>query len=107
MEYGGGIETFVDCIVNRDPVWVEAAYLSIVRRHQMEELRTIPEDEWPDKASLQEYDPIYPEDINFYEPVDLLPKLGMWLRDHRIRQRKEQVRLKNQQKAQQITNQFG
>lgn len=67
----------------------------------------IPEDEWPSKAELQDYRPRFPEDENFYEPHDLLPQLGMWLRDHRIRNRKEQVKQKNEAKRQQITNHFG
>jgi hypothetical protein len=91
-------------VINKDPVWVETAYLAIVRRRQMEELRMIPEDEWPDKTILADYDSIFPDDVNYYTPQDLILPLGSWLRDHRIRARKEQVRAKNQNKSQAVMN---
>lgn len=56
----------------------------------------IDEDEWPDLGQLADYDPIYDPDPNFYTPVDLVAELGMFLRDHTIKQRKKRVQSKKE-----------
>lgn len=88
-------------------MWVETAYLTIVRRRQMEELRMMPEDKWPDKITLADYDPVFPSDIDYYEPEDLIYRLGGWLRDQRIRNRKEQVRRSQENRKNDILNNAG
>lgn len=60
----------------------------------------VPEDEWPDLIAIAQYDEsVYPEDVNYYEPHDYILNMGAWLRDKRIRTRKEQVRAKQQNKS--------
>jgi hypothetical protein len=78
-------------------MWVETAYWTIVRRGQMESLRMIDEDEWPDAGSLVDYQPIYDPDPNFYHPIDHIVGLGMYLRDHTMKQRK--LRVKNKKES--------
>lgn len=67
----------------------------------------IPEDRWPDKITLAEYESNFDNEINYYEPDDLIYRLGAWLRDERIRARKEQARRSQENRKQDILNHAG
>lgn len=58
-----------------------------------------PEDKWPNPLELAEYESVFPDDINYYEPEDFIYRLGAWLRDDRIRTRKEQVRANQESRS--------
>ena len=79
-----------------DPLWVDVAYWTILRRGQMESLRMIDEDEWPDLTNLPDYHAVYEPDPNFYTPHDYIYELGAFLRDHTVRQRKQRVQQKHE-----------
>ena len=68
---------------------VDTEYYIILRRYQMENLRSYDEDEWPSKAELQAITSSYPDDMDYYNPEDLFLPLGVWLRNKNIGRRRE------------------
>jgi hypothetical protein len=70
--------------------------MTIQRSGQLESIRMMDEDEWPDPSDLADYNPIYEPDPNFYYPNDYFYELGMFLRDHTIRKRKERAEAKRE-----------
>lgn len=75
---------------------MEIAYWTIIRRGQMEHLRNMDEDEWPEPFELADYEPKYKADPDFYHPKDYIVELGAFLRDDSIRKRKERVEKKRE-----------
>jgi hypothetical protein len=102
---GGGLDTFIKCFTEYDPVWIDIAWWTILRNGQMESLRMIDDDEWPDITVLQDYSAKYPGDPNFYYPNDLVIELGIWLRDHTVKKRKERVTARKEQERAQRNQQ--
>jgi hypothetical protein len=91
------------CFTEYDPIWVEIAYWSIVRRNQMDGLRMLDEDEWPDKSVLDGYEPRFPDDVNYYHPEDYVRELSMFLRDNGISGRKKRLQSKRENERAEVS----